>query len=61
LAKAIPDELTCPKCQKGTILKGKMAYGCSNYKSGCDFKVPFDVVREKLKDQNLLKNWFIIY
>jgi DNA topoisomerase-3 len=26
LAKAIPDELTCPKCQKGTV-KGKMAYG----------------------------------
>jgi DNA topoisomerase-3 len=43
--KAIPDELTCPKCQKGTILKGN-SFGCSNYKSGCDFKVPFDVVRE---------------
>lgn len=53
--KTIPDELTCPSCKKGTILKGKMAYGCSNYKSGCDFKVPFDVVREKLKDQKPTK------
>ena len=53
--KTIPDELTCPSCKKGTILKGKMAYGCSNYKSGCDFKVPFDLVREKLKDKKPTK------
>jgi DNA topoisomerase-3 len=55
LAKAIPDELTCPKCQKGTVLKGKTAYGCSQYKSGCDFKVTFDTVRLKLKDQKPTK------
>lgn len=45
------DELACPKCQEGTIIKGNSAYGCSHYKSGCDFKVPFETVREKLKDQ----------
>jgi DNA topoisomerase-3 len=55
LAKALPDELICPKCKKGTVLKGKTAYGCSNYKLGCDFKVPFDVVRAKLKDQKPTK------
>lgn len=49
--KETPDSLTCPKCQKGTIIKGNTAYGCSDYKSGCDFKVTFEVVREKLKDQ----------
>ncbi|MEP6930430.1 MAG: DNA topoisomerase, partial [Flavobacterium sp.] len=54
-AKATPDELTCPKCKKGTILKGKTAYGCGNYKSGCDFKVTFDEVRAKLKDQKPTK------
>jgi DNA topoisomerase-3 len=53
--KAIPDELACPKCQKGTILKGNTAYGCSYYKLGCDFKVTFDVVRAKLKDQKPTK------
>ena len=31
----------CPKCQQGTIIKGKTAYGCSNWKSGCDFRLPF--------------------
>ncbi|MDH7913898.1 type IA DNA topoisomerase [Winogradskyella sp. SYSU M77433] len=30
---------TCPKCKTGKILKGKTAFGCSNYKSGCDFRV----------------------
>lgn len=47
--------LQCPKCKKGIIIKGKSAYGCSGYKEGCDFKVSFDVVREKLKDQKATK------
>jgi DNA topoisomerase-3 len=53
--KAASDALSCPKCQKGTVIKGNTAYGCSGYKSGCDFKVPFDVVRAKLKDQKPTK------
>ena len=55
VAKETSDTLDCPKCQKGTVIKGKTAYGCSHYKSGCDFKVTFDVVREKLKDQKPTK------
>jgi DNA topoisomerase-3 len=31
----------CPKCGKGTIIKGNTAYGCSNWRNGCDFKLPF--------------------
>ncbi|MFG6687526.1 DNA topoisomerase 3 [Mariniflexile sp. HNIBRBA6329] len=53
--KEIPDELICPKCEKGTVIKGKTAYGCSNYKSGCDFKVTFDTVREKINGQKPTK------
>ncbi|MBG6111264.1 DNA topoisomerase-3 [Flavobacterium sp. CG_9.10] len=53
--KAPSDALPCPKCKNGTVIKGKTAYGCSHYKSGCDFKVTFDVVREKLKDQKPTK------
>lgn len=53
--KPISDTLACPKCKKGTVLKGNSAYGCSDYKSGCDFKVPFEVVRAKLKDQKPTK------
>ena len=32
----------CPKCGKGTIIKGKTAYGCSNWKNGCDFRQPLE-------------------
>ncbi|WP_100612863.1 type IA DNA topoisomerase [Confluentibacter lentus] len=46
--KAIPETLVCPKCKKGTVMKGKTAYGCSNYKSGCDFRVSFEIVRHKV-------------
>ncbi|MBQ3676658.1 MAG: DNA topoisomerase III, partial [Bacteroidales bacterium] len=31
----------CPKCGKGKIVKGSTAYGCSEWKSGCDYRVPF--------------------
>ena len=32
----------CPLCEKGTIIKGKTAYGCSNWKEGCQYRLPFD-------------------
>ncbi|WP_223552084.1 type IA DNA topoisomerase [Aestuariivivens sp. NBU2969] len=38
----------CPKCNKGNIIKGKTAYGCSDYKAGCDFKLTFEAVKAKL-------------
>ena len=31
----------CPLCHEGTIIKGKTAYGCSNWKKGCTFRQPF--------------------
>lgn len=33
---------TCPICGKGTIIKGKTAYGCSNWRNGCTYRVDFD-------------------
>ncbi len=30
----------CPKCGKGIIIKGRTAYGCSDYKN-CDYRVNF--------------------
>ena len=33
---------TCPVCGKGTIIKGKTAYGCSNWRNGCTYRVDFD-------------------
>ncbi len=54
-AKAKPKELECPKCKKGTVLKGKTAYGCSEYKSGCDFKMTFDDIKLKVKGRPITK------
>ena len=32
---------TCPVCGKGTIIKGRTAYGCSRWREGCSFRKPF--------------------
>ena len=46
---------SCPKCKKGKLIKGKTAYGCSEWKSGCDFKFLFSTIKEKAKGQALTK------
>ena len=47
------NSMRCPKCKKGKIVKGKTAYGCSNWKSGCDFRFPFDEVRKRAEGKSL--------
>lgn len=37
----------CPACGKGVIIKGRTAYGCSEWKQGCTFRLPFDQNPEK--------------
>lgn len=32
----------CPVCGKGTIVRGKTAYGCSRWKEGCTFRQPIN-------------------
>ncbi|MGY6650152.1 DNA topoisomerase 3 [Wenyingzhuangia sp. IMCC45574] len=58
----VPNVLTCPKCNKGTILKGSTAYGCSEFKSGCDFKMDFATIKQKAANQPLTKElvWKIL-
>ena len=46
-AKAHPDTpikegAPCPVCGKGHIIKGKTAYGCSEWRNGCTFRHPLD-------------------
>ena len=39
-----PDTLIgqpCPLCGKGHIIKGKTAYGCSEWRNGCNYRKPF--------------------
>ena len=49
------EALQCPKCKKGTVIKGKTAFGCSAYKDGCDFKVLFDEIKTKANGEKLTK------
>ena len=53
--KAPSDSLTCPKCKKGSIIKGKTAYGCSDWKAGCDFKFSFADIKAKANGKALSK------
>jgi DNA topoisomerase-3 len=50
--KAMP---TCPKCKKGELIKGKTAYGCSQWKSGCDFRFRFEDIKQKAAGEKLTK------
>ena len=34
--------ITCPSCQRGTLLRGRTAYGCSDYQAGCTYRIPFE-------------------
>ena len=45
--------VTCPKCKRGTMLKGKSAFGCSEYKSGCTFKVMFEQFGKVIPEKQL--------
>ena len=31
----------CPQCGKGVVIKGKTAYGCSEWRNGCCWRKPF--------------------
>ncbi|UAM99481.1 DNA topoisomerase 3 [Polaribacter litorisediminis] len=55
LVKKSSDKILCPKCKKGTVLKGKTAYGCSNYKNGCDFVFKFENIKKIANGKPLTK------
>lgn len=43
----------CPKCNKGTLIKGKSALGCSEYKAGCNFIIPFELFGKVLSEKQV--------
>jgi len=53
-SKEVADK-TCPKCKKGRLLKGSSAFGCSDYKVGCDFKIPFEIYGKKVSENQLIR------
>ena len=45
----------CPKCKKGNLIKGKSAYGCGEYKAGCDFVLPYTFAEKKISENQYLR------
>lgn len=52
-----PQETTslgpCPKCKQGQIKEGQRSYGCSNWKSGCNFTIWKELASKKLSKKNI--------
>lgn len=36
------EQIECPLCHRGHLLKGHTAYGCSEFRSGCTLRLPFE-------------------
>ena len=47
---AIKESIVCPKCKKGEVVRGNTVWGCTAYRDGCDFRIPFDFAGKKLSD-----------
>ena len=35
------EQIKCPKCKRGHLLRGRTAFGCSEYANGCSLILPF--------------------
>lgn len=49
------EQIACPQCGQGHIIKGHTAYGCSRYKEGCGMKLSFDKYAPDLTPSQLNK------
>ncbi len=49
----LKDSISCPKCKKGEVVKGKQTWGCTAYRDGCDFRLPFEFSGKKISDTNI--------
>lgn len=51
--KETTDIVLCPLCNKGSVIKGKTAYGCSEWKAGCAFRLSYEDIDENLREKDL--------
>jgi DNA topoisomerase-3 len=50
---AEPDKWICPKCKSGEIVKGRTAYGCTNFRNGCDIRLPLEFMGKALSESHI--------
>ncbi len=49
------EQVACPLCGQGHILKGRAAYGCSRFREGCAFRLDFSEAADTLTPSQLAK------
>ena len=47
------EDIVCPVCGKGHLMKGRTGFGCSEYTNGCHTVLPFDQYPENLTPAKL--------
>lgn len=47
------ERVVCPRCQQGYLLSGNKAWGCSSYREGCQYQIPFSQVAKEAKRAEL--------
>lgn len=52
-AASDPQEVKCPLCGKGVVIKGRTAYGCSAWQQGCTLRLPFETYGSDLTIEQL--------
>lgn len=45
------DQMTCPKCRQGHLIKGKKGWGCARWREGCNFVLWFEVQGQSLSEE----------
>lgn len=48
-------QIACPLCGTGHLLKGRTAYGCSNFRSGCSLRLNFEQYPDNISPDELSK------
>lgn len=51
--EAEPEKLVCPSCKTGEIIKGNTAWGCSNFRGGCNVRIPFEIQGKSLSESQV--------
>jgi DNA topoisomerase-3 len=52
VAPQSPVGLACRRCQTGHIVRGKQAWGCDQWREGCRFVLPFEVLGRMLSESD---------
>lgn len=52
--KKVESSSICPRCKQGKVVKGKTAWGCTNFNNGCELRIPFQFKGKKLTDKQVM-------